>query len=129
MKRLTQGLVVAGALLLGAGKLGAVAMENSNHWMDPWHNSKYGRSSAIEEARVKAERAVTAYREEAPAAVPAGMWIEDFSRAKLGRSSPMEEARLKAERAATAYREEGKTEVPPGKWIDEFWRAKYGRTR
>lgn len=129
MKTLVKSILLTGALAIGAN--GLMAAPASNDWFEQWYKAKYGRSSPIEEARLKAERANTAYREEATpkAVMPANTWFEDFWRAKYGRSSPMEEARLKAERESTAFREEvtPKAAMPANTWRDDFWKAKYGR--
>ena len=82
MKRLTQGLVIAGALLLGAGNLGAIVAASGDRWMDPWHNSKYGRSSAIEEARVKAitslRQAIADLKRQEPVAWLSRRYVDNF---------------------------------------------------
>lgn len=127
MKRLRNSMLMAGTLLLGAGNLSAMASEGANSWIEQWHVSKHGRNSAMEEARVKAERVDTAYREEK--VVPASdAWIENFTRAKMGRGSPTEESRLRTEEAATAYREEAVKLTPSAdNRTEEFWRSKLGR--
>ena len=129
MKTFLKSILFTSALVISTNSV--MAMQMSNSWYEQWHKAKYGRSSPPEEARLNAERAAMAYREEtAPkAAIPRNTWFEDFHRAKYGRSSPLEEARLKAERAATAYREEAapKAGKPADTWLDDFWSAKYGR--
>jgi hypothetical protein len=128
----TKTILLTGALLIGANALmAAQAAPASNNWVDQLYKAKLGRSSPAEEARLKAERANTAFREEAAAEVtgPANPWLEQFYRTKLGRNSPMEEARLKAERGNTAFREETTPEARPANtWFEDFYRAKFGRS-
>jgi hypothetical protein len=128
MKTFVRSIIFTGAMAIGA--TGLMAAPASNDWFDQWYKTKYGRSSPAEEARLKAERDSTAFREEIPSHVaPARVnWIEEHYKAKLGRNSPAEEARLKAERENTAFREEPDREVAPAKtWFEEWHRAKYGR--
>ena len=128
----TKGILLTGALMLGANALiAAQAAPANNNWVDQLYTAKLGRSSPAEEARLKAERANTAFREEASVEVagPANPWLEQFYRAKLGRNSPMEESRLRAERANTAFREETTREArPANNWFEQFYRAKFGRS-
>lgn len=128
MKTLKQSVLVTGALLMGASGIAAMNPQTGTGWLDQWYRAKYGRATPMEEARLRAEQATTAYRGEVtPAAKPATNF-EDFWRMKYGRSSPMEEARLRAEQAATAYREEAvQPAVPADNRTEEFWRAKLGR--
>jgi hypothetical protein len=127
MKPVLRSAILTGVLALGAASLFGA----SDSYIDQWYRAKLGRSSPMEEARLKAERANTAYREEATpkALAPANTFIENFHKAKLGRC-PIEEARLKAERANTAYREEvtPKAPAPANTWREDFWKAKYGRS-
>lgn len=96
MKTLVKSILLTGALVIGAN--GLMAAPASNGWFEQWHKAKFGRSSPIEEARLKAERDNTAYREEVtPKAAPADSSFENRWRAKYGRSSPLERARLKTE--------------------------------
>ncbi len=97
MKPFVRNIMFTGVLAMAASSM-AVA-QSSNNWSEQWYRAKYGRPSPTEEARVKAEQANTAYREEAPlqAAVAANSWFEGWYRAKYGRPSPTEEARLEAE--------------------------------
>ena len=117
--------------VFGIGANYAMAMQISNPWYEQGHKAKIGRSSAAEEARRNAERAATAYREEAAqeAAILRNWWLEDFHKGKYGRSSAAEEARLRAESASTAFRGETRVEggVPAHTWLDDFWRNKFGR--
>jgi hypothetical protein len=103
----------------------------SNGWSEQWYRAKFGRPSPTEVARLQAEQATTAYRQETPskAAVPADTRFENWYRAKYGRPSPSEEARLQAEQASTAYREVKPTQavVPANAWFEGWYRAKYGR--
>jgi hypothetical protein len=128
MKTSIRNVLVTAVLMGGAN--GLMASQASNSWIDQWYRAKFGRGSPTEEARLRAEQANTAYREEATAkAAVRNTWFEDFWRAKFGRGSPMEEARLRAEQANTAYREEATAKAPlPNTWLDDFWKAKYGRS-
>ena len=121
MKTLKQGVLVTGALLMGAANLAAMAAEGGNGWLDHWYQAKFGRNSPMTEARMRAEQANVAYREEVKA-MPANTWFEDFWVAKYGRRSPMAEANA-------AYREErGKVAMPANTWFEDFSRMKYGRS-
>jgi hypothetical protein len=128
----TKSILLTGALLIGANALmAAQAAPASNNWVDQFYKAKLGRSSPAEEARLKAERANTAFREEITLEVagPANPWLEQFYRAKLGRNSPMEESRLRAERANTAFREDITREPRPANtWFEDFYKAKFGRS-
>jgi hypothetical protein len=128
----TKSILLTGALMLGANALMATqAATANNNWVDQLYKAKLGRSSPAEEARLKAERANIAFREEATIEVagPANPWLEQFYRAKLGRNSPMEESRLKAERANTAFREETTREArPANNWFEQWYKAKFGRS-
>ena len=74
----------------------ATAYRESSQF-EQWYRAKYGRPSPAEMARVSAEQANTAYREETPrqAVAPANTWLEGWYRAKFGRPSPLDEMRLK----------------------------------
>jgi hypothetical protein len=128
MKPLLRSTILTGALVLGTNVLLAI----SNDYIEQWHKAKLGRNSPMEEARMDAEQANAAYREEAASASAnsADIWREYFFKAKSGRSSPMEEARLKALGEGTAYREETAPEAPAAAntWQEDFLRAKLGRT-
>jgi hypothetical protein len=97
MKAFVRNIFFTGSLAIGATGLLAAAANDS--WIDQWYKAKSGRSSPMEEARQKAERANTAFREETTRedAPPASSWIDQWYKAKFGRNSPMEEARRKAE--------------------------------
>jgi hypothetical protein len=128
----TKSILLTGALLIGANALmAAQAAPANNNWVDQLYKAKLGRSSPAEEARLKAERANTAFREEITFEVagPANPWLEQFYRAKLGRNSPMEESRLRAERTNTAFREDITREArPANNWFEDFYKAKFGRS-
>ncbi|SRR6266568_6073381 len=129
MKPIVRNILLTGFVAMAANGL-AIA-QTSNNQFEQWHRVKYGRPSPTEEARVKAEQANTAYREQTPprVAAPSNAWFEGWYRAKYGRSSPTEEARLQAEEANTAYREETPRQaaVPSNTWYKGWYRAKYGR--
>jgi hypothetical protein len=132
MKISVKGILLTGALAMAANALmAAQAVPASDHWLDQFYKAKLGRSSPMTEARVKAEGANTAFREEAAVEVagPANPWLEQFYRAKLGRNSPMEEARVKAEGQNSAFREESTREAPPANnWFEQVYKAKFGRS-
>lgn len=128
MKKILNSILLTGALAFGAS--GVMAAPVSDDSFEQWYKMKYGRSSPTAEARLKAERESTAFREETPGHVaPARVnWIEEYFKAKLGRNTPAEEARLKAERESTAFREEPVRGTAPAKpWFEEWYHAKYGR--
>ena len=132
MKTSVKSILLTGALAMGANALmAAQAVTASDNWLDQFYKAKLGRSSATTEARVKAEGANTAFRDEATAeaAGPANPWLEQFYRAKLGRNSPMEESRLKVEGTNTAFREETTPQArPTNNWFEQFYKAKFGRS-
>src|SRR5690348_5199159 len=103
-----KGILMTGALAIAANGLFAAQANTTNAWFEQRHQAKFGRPSPNEEARLKAERANMAFREEFAPDVdrPANTWFNDFYRAKYGRSAPNEEARLNAERVNTAFGEE-----------------------
>ena len=130
MKTFARSILFAGTLVMGAS--GLMAAQTSNAWLDQWYKAKLGRPSPAEEARLKAERANTAFREETrhEGAMPSNAWFEQWYKAKFGRSSPAEEARQKAAKESTAFREEKRAEPkssPTNEWFDQWYRAKYGR--
>ncbi len=128
----TKSILLTGALLIGANALMAVqAASANNNWIDQLYKAKLGRSSPAEEARLRAEGANTAFREDPTVVVagPANPWLEQFYRKKLGRNSPMEESRLKAEGANTAFREDTTRQArPANNWFENFYKAKLGRS-
>lgn len=128
MKTLVRSILFTGALAVGAN--GLFAAQASNVWMEQWFKAKYGRNTPMEEARQRAERANTAFREESVSTRQGNTWFEDWYKAKYGRPSPTEEARLKAERTSTAFREEpaSPTTRPANTWFEGWYKAKYGRT-
>jgi len=132
MKTSIKSVLLTCAVALGANALmAAQASQPSNNWVDQLYKAKLGRNSPAEEARQKAERANTAFREEATveAAGPANPWLEQFYQAKLGRNSPMEESRLRTEGAKTAFREETIREArPANSWFEQWYKAKFGRS-
>lgn len=131
MKTYAKTFLFTGALALGANALMAAQAGSTNDWLDQLSRAKLGRSSPAAEARVKAEGANTAYREEATREVagPANPWLEQFYRAKLGRNTPMEESRLRAVEENTAFREEISHEArPANNWFELFYKAKHGRS-
>jgi hypothetical protein len=84
MKTFARSIIFTGAMAIGA--TGLMAAPASNDWFDQWYKAKYGRSSPAEEARLKAERESTAFREEPDREVaPARTWFEEWHRAKYGR--------------------------------------------
>lgn len=129
MKPFVRRILFVGAL--AAGTDGLFAAQVSNDQFEQWYRAKYGRSSPAEEARLKAERAGTAFRQEPAPTVtrPGNTWFENWYKAKYGRPSPLEEARLKAERASTAFREEPAPPPtrPANTWFEDWYKAKYGR--
>lgn len=130
MKTSVKSILLTGALAMGANALmAAQAVTAGDNWLDQFYKAKLGRSSPMTEARVKAEGANTAFREEITPAIagPANPWLEQFYKAKLGRNSPAEEARLKAEGQNTAFREETTPETQPANnWFEQFYKAKLG---
>ena len=127
MKQLANSILLSGVLALGVS--GLMAAPANNDWFEQWYKTKYGRNTPAEEARLKAERENTAFREETRHSVPAKQnWMEDYFKAKLGRNTPAEEKRLKAERESSAFREESAAPTAPARsWSDKWYHWKYGR--
>jgi len=115
---------------MAAGSM-AIA-QSGNNWSEQWYRAKYGRPSPTEQARIQAEEANTAYREEPVSQIstPSNNWFDGWYRMKYGRPSLMEQARIDAAEASTAYREEpaGRASIPVNQWFDGWYRAKYGRS-
>jgi hypothetical protein len=117
---------MAGALTLGA--TGLIAAPAADTWLEQWYKAKYGRTSPMEEARLKAEAASTAFREDTSAEVPSLYTLFELQyKAKYGRPSPMEEARWKEEKGDTAFRAETAPEAPARSWFEQWHRVKFGR--
>lgn len=126
MKTFARSILFTGALVMGTN--GLVNAQT----IDQWYRAKLGRPSPAEEARLKAERANTAFREETrhEGAAPPNAWFEQWYKAKFGRNSPAEEARQNAAKENTAFREETRTVLkssPTNEWFDQWYKAKYGR--
>ncbi|MBY0507713.1 MAG: hypothetical protein K2X03_27625 [Bryobacteraceae bacterium] len=124
MKTLLRSVVLTSSLALVAS--GLMAQSGISEF-DQRYKAKYGIYSPQTEARLRAERANSASREEASVPPARPNWIEQYYKAKYGRNTPAEEARLKAERDSSASREEP-TQIEPAKsWIDQWYKAKFGR--
>jgi hypothetical protein len=97
---------------------------------DARHRAKFGRNTPQTEARIKAERDSTAYRDavKPSAAETRAADAEARHRAKFGRSTPAEEARINEARQSTAYRDANvdKT-VPRQDWENDRHQSKFGR--
>lgn len=128
MKSLVRSILITSTLLVGTNGLMA---QSGPTFFDQWYKAKYGRNSPAEEARLKAEQASSAYREEKASARPARpkSYMDQFFKAKLGVYTPAEEARLRAERESSAYRAEPQPQVAPESYIDQWLRVKQGITR
>ena len=92
MKTSVRSIMLTAALAIGANGLMAAA---SNTWFEQLYKAKYGRSSPLEEARQKAERAVLPAQPAPKAMPPANDWFEQRYHAKYGQASPRELARQK----------------------------------
>ena len=132
MKPLAKSILFTGALMIGATGLMAAPVGAGNSQFEEWHKAKYGRPSATEEARLKAEQANIAYREDTSVEVgsPANSWFEQWHKAKYGRFSPGEEARQRTAEENVAFREEPapNAESQTDEWFQGWYRAKFGRT-
>lgn len=129
MKPFVRSMSMTAALLVVT--TGLIAGQSNAAPSEQWYRAKFGRPSPTEEARLKAERASSAFREEAPPRVApaAPNWTEQYFKAKYGRSTPAEEARLKAERESSAFREEpGRGTAPARSWFEQWYKMKFGRT-
>jgi hypothetical protein len=119
------------AVALAIGTSGSLSAQQRNDRDEQWFRAKFGRSSPAEEARKKADRSNTAFREDtdAGAVSKADDRTEQYFQSKLGRSSPAEEARKEAERSHTAYREDKAAEAAPAAVdrTDQYMKAKLGR--
>jgi hypothetical protein len=128
MKTVVNRILLTGLLAMGVS--GLMAAPASNDWFDQWYKVKFGRPSPAEEARIKADRESTAFRQEASSQVAPSpvSWIEEHFKTKLGRNTPAEEARQNADRETTAFRAEPGRELAPARTrFEEWYRAKYGR--
>ena len=98
---------------------------------DARHRAKFGRNTPQTEARIKAERESSAYRDATkPSAATARTSDADARhQAKFGRPTPAEEARINEERQSTAYRDANvdKT-VPRQDWENDRHQSKFGRS-
>lgn len=126
MKTTWKSILMAGIVLAGAQALLAEAANQ-----DEWFKAKMGRMSPSTEAKIKAEKANVAYREEkTPDPKSADVFRESFSKAKTGRASAMEEARHSKADQSTAYREAPAPSKGAAQdhWREEFGKAKLGRS-
>jgi len=114
--------------ILALGMIGPVSAE-SRTWAEKIYKAKYGRLSPTEDARLRAERAQTAFRQVTPSqAEPTGVtWMRQYFKAKHGRNTPAEEARLKEARENSAFRQEPAPQTAPAGGHDQRYKAKYGR--
>jgi hypothetical protein len=97
---------------------------------DARHRAKFGRNTPQTEARIKAERESTAYRDTAKPAATAARPSDADARhnAKFGRSTPAEEARINEERQNTAYRDANVDKgVAKQDWVNDHHQSKFGR--
>ena len=124
MKTLLRGVLLTSTLVWGAS--GLMAQSGVSEF-DQRYRAKHGVYSPPTEARLRAERANSASREEASGPPARANWIEQHYKAKYGRNTPAEEARLIAERDSTASREEPAQREPAKSWIDQWYKAKFGR--
>lgn len=75
MKLVLRSADMTVARLMGANAL----LAGSENFIDQFYKAKFGRLSPITEARLRAEQANAAYREEAtPKAKILNTWLEDF---------------------------------------------------
>jgi hypothetical protein len=99
---------------------------------DARFRAKFGRNTPQTEAKIKAERDSTAYRDaaKAPGASTARTSDADARhQAKFGRPTPSEEARINEERQSTAYRDANVDKgVPRQDWVNDHHQSKFGRT-
>ena len=123
MKTLVKGILLTAALALAASSLSAAPTGDDR--LDQYFKAKLGRHSPAEDARLQAERASTAFREEAPLRVAVPNWNEQHLKGKLGRYSRAEEARLRE--VGTAFREETPTVADPT-YLEQYIRGKLGRS-
>ena len=94
MKTSVRSIMLTATLAIGAN--GLMAAPASDTWFEQLYKAKYGRSSPLEEARQKAERAALPAQPAPKAAISANDWFEQRYRAKYGVASPRELARQKA---------------------------------
>lgn len=125
MRAFVKTALLSAALTLAASSV--MAAPATGDWIDHYFKAKIGRPSPAEGARLKAERASQAFREEAPLRVAAPNWIEVHLKGKIGRNTRGEEARLAEARESTAFREAAPTEVAAPSWIEQHLKGKLGR--
>ena len=121
MKTFVKSVLLATGITVGASSLPA-----AQDWTNQYFKAKLGRNSPAEDARLRAERANTAFRQES-LNVAAPNWIEQHFKAKLGRNSPAEEARLRDLQDSTAFRQEPPAKVTAPTWIEQYMKGKLGR--
>lgn len=66
----------------------APAVMPANNWFETFFRAKLGRLTPAENARIRAERETTPFREETVAGTPANTWLNDLWNAKYGRPFP-----------------------------------------
>ena len=123
MKSYLRSIIVTGALMSAASGLMA---QSGPTYFEQWYKAKYGHPTASEEARLKAERANSAYREEKTPAAPQLSYMDQFFKAKLGVYTPATEARLRVERENSAFRSEPQHAPAQPSYIDQWLRVKQG---
>ncbi len=131
MKRLIQ-ISFATAILASTG-----LAQSTNSWFEQWHKAKFGRYSAATEARLKAEQAETAFRQEATAENGRRSAAPQTPRWAYGRYSSAYEAKQMDEQTETAFREEPRSQATASAalsgtrttntWLEQWYKAKYGR--
>ena len=98
---------------------------------DARFRAKFGRNTPQTEAKIKAERDSTAYRDAAKPSVAEirAADAEARHRAKFGRPTPAEEARINEERQSTAFRDANVDKgVPKQDWVNDRHQSKFGRS-
>lgn len=123
MKTLVKGILLTAGLALAVSSLPAA--QSGDDRLEQYFKAKLGRNSPAEDARLRAERATTAFREETPLKVTVPNWNEQHVKGKLGRYSRAEEARLRE--VGTAFREETPTGVAPT-YLEQYMKGKLGRS-
>ena len=124
MKTLMRSVIFTSTMVLGA--TGLMAQTGVSE-LDQRFKAKYGVYTPPTEARLRAELANSASREEASTRPVHVNWIEQHFKAKYGRNTPAEEARLQTERDNSASREDPAQTEPVKSWIDQWYKAKFGR--
>ena len=122
MKTLIKSFLLTAGLALAVS---SVAAQTSEDRLDQYFKAKLGRHSPAIDARLEAERANAAFRQDTSVNVVVPNRHEQHIKVKLGRYSRAQEARLA--QVGAAFREEPVTGTAPT-YLEQYMRGKLGRS-